>query len=162
MSLSSILIVCTVVYLIVILVELAFARRIKRFLWELGALLITIILALLVTNSTTGIVSFGAGTSPVTTVGWMLVATILGITARYVFYLRGKFSWLGMLKPVTISPIVLLPLIGSVQGLGDLKDMQVMSFAFLAFQNGFFWQSVLDSAKPITDTPRLEGKVKHA
>jgi len=34
----------------------------------------------------------------------------------------------------------------------DLKDMKVVSFAFLAFQNGFFWQAVLDAAHPAKAT----------
>jgi hypothetical protein len=42
---------------------------------------------------------------------------------------------------------VLLPLISSVQAAGDLKPMQIVSFTLLAFQNGFFWQAVLDSTR---------------
>jgi hypothetical protein len=62
--------------------------------------------------------------------------------------LKGTFSWPDLLKPLCISPIVLLPLIGSVQGMKGLESMQVISFALLAFQNGFFWQVVLERASP--------------
>jgi len=153
-SLGLILKVCLAVYLAVIVLELALARRVKRFLIELGAVIAVVILALLINNASTGRVAFGDGTSPGKAVAWMFLATLLGIAARYLFYLqKGQFSWLGLLKPVSISPIVLLPLVGSVQGAGDLKDMQVVSFAFLAFQNGFFWNAVLDAARPVTQTP---------
>jgi hypothetical protein len=86
----------------------------------------------------------------------MFLATLLGIAARYAFYLpRGRFSWLDFLKPISISPIVLLPLLGSVTGSGSLKDIQVLSFAFLAFQNGFFWQAVLEAARPAPRRGRI-------
>jgi hypothetical protein len=41
-----------------------------------------------------------------------------------------------------------LPLIGSVQTKAELNGMQVVCFAILAFQNGFFWHAVLQGAKP--------------
>jgi len=79
----------------------------------------------------------------------MFPAILLGIASSHIFHLqRGQFSWLDLLKPVCISPILLLPLMASLQGVGDLNDMQVISFALLAFQNGFFWRVVLTSAKP--------------
>jgi hypothetical protein len=70
-----------------------------------------------------------------------------------VYLQKEQFSWLDLLKPVTISPIVLLPLMGSVQGVGELKEIQVVSFGLLAFQNGFFWQAVLEGARPVTQKP---------
>ncbi|MCI5157679.1 MAG: hypothetical protein D3906_04425 [Candidatus Electrothrix sp. AUS1_2] len=72
----------------------------------------------------------------------MFLCTMLGIMAHYVFYLKGKFSWRAFLKPLVISPIVFLPLVGSVQSLTGLEPMQMISFAILAFQNGFFWKEV--------------------
>jgi len=73
---------------------------------------------------------------------------LLGIAARYVFFLQGKFAWLDFAKPLCISPILLLPLVSSVQTLKSLDPIQVVSFALLAFQNGFFWQAVLQRARP--------------
>src|ERR1035441_6482601 len=129
MSLGVILEGCFATYLAVIVLELVLARRVKHFLIELGAVIAVVILALLINNTFTGRVAFGEGTSPVGTIAWMFLATLLGIAARYLFYVQnGQFSWLGLLKPISISPIVLLPLVGSVQGSGDLKDMQGVSF----------------------------------
>ena len=93
--------------------------------------------------------AFG-GVSPLSAIGLMFVCIILGMAARCIFYLKRKFSWLAFVKPLCVSPIVLLPLVGSVQGLQELETIQMLSFGFLAFQNGFFWQVVLDSAKPQT------------
>jgi hypothetical protein len=134
--------------LALILLELYLRRRVSRFLFEAVAVLFVISIGLLINNAETGRVSFG-GASPTWTVAIMFVSTIGGVSARYVFYLqKGQFSWLDFFKPVAVSPIVLLPLIGSVQTTGVLNEMQVISFAVLAFQNGFFWQAVLDGAKP--------------
>lgn len=93
--------------------------------------------------------AFG-GVSPLGAIGLMFVCIILGMAARYIFYLKGKFSWLAFVKPLCVSPIVLLPLFGSVQGMQELETIQMVSFGLLAFQNGFFWQVVLDRAKPQT------------
>ena len=151
--LRIILELCILIYTAAIVIELFIRRRWLPFVLEAVALLTVIVIGLLINNAATGRVAFGAGTSPVGTVGIMFVATVLGIAARYVFYLqKGQFSWLDFLKPLTISPIALLPLIGSVQSTGELNGMQVISFGVLAFQNGFFWQAVLAGAKPATQT----------
>jgi hypothetical protein len=78
----------------------------------------------------------------------MFVAILLGVMAQYVFYLKGQFSGLDFVKPLCISPILLLPLIGSLQSVKELEPIQLVSFALLAFQNGFFWQTVLQRTKP--------------
>ena len=142
--------ICGAVYFAAIVVELVLCRKWLRFLLELLVCLGVLVLGLFVSGSRNGTVSFGPpGTSPVATVGIMFAATVLGIGARFVFYLeKNKFSWLDLLKPVAISPMVLLPLMGSVQTMTDLTPMQVVSFSVLAFQNGFFWQAVLAGAKP--------------
>jgi hypothetical protein len=78
----------------------------------------------------------------------------LGIAARYHF--------LPTEKPVLAIRFV-LPLIGSVQTTWELNAMQVVSFAVLAFQNGFFWQAVLEDAKPATQdsSGKLHPEVDH-
>lgn len=149
MSLGTVLEFCIAIYSTAVLIELALRRKLVRFFLEVAALLLVVTIALLVNNAVAGRVSFGPGTSAVGTVGIMFAAIVFGIAARYVFYLqKNQFSWLDFLKPLVISPIVLLPLIGSVQTTGELSGMQVVCFAVLAFQNGFFWQAVLSGAKP--------------
>jgi hypothetical protein len=142
--------ICSAVYFIAIFTELIRRKRWLRFLLEATVYLAVLVVALLINNARTGVVAFGAlDTSPVGAVGIMFVATILGIAAKFLFYLeRDQFSWFELLKPIAISPMVLLPLIGSVQANGNLSGMQIISFSVLAFQNGFFWQAVLTAAKP--------------
>lgn len=151
MSLGTILETCIALYAALILAELFVRKQWLRFVLQAVVLLFVIGIALLVNNAVTGRVAFGQGASPVGTVGIMFLAVVFGIAARYIFYLqKSQFSLLDFFKPVAISPIVLLPLIGSVQTSGELNGMQVVSFALLAFQNGFFWQAVLQGAKPTT------------
>jgi hypothetical protein len=93
--------------------------------------------------------AFGGGASPLLAVALMFVGVILGIAATYVFNMTGAFSWHDFARPLVVSPLVLLPLIGSLQG-AALEPVQLVCFTVLAFQNGFFWQQVLRNAKPAT------------
>jgi hypothetical protein len=150
---------CVVIYFAVILIELLVRKQLLRFGLQAVALAVVVVLALLLNNSVTGRVAFGGGDKPIQALIVMFVATLLGIAARYVFYLqKGAFSWLDLLKPTAITPIVMIPLIGTVLTSGDLNTIQVASFAFLAFQNGFFWQIVLAGAKPATQTHSGAGR----
>jgi hypothetical protein len=147
MSIPEILKTCAGLYLAAILVELLLSRRYGRFLFELLPLLGLLVLDVLITSASTGYIAFGAGSSPTVAVLIMFVAILLGVAARYIFYLKGEFSWLDFAKPLCISPILLLPLLGSIQAVKDLEPIQLVSFALLAFQNGFFWQAVLARAQ---------------
>jgi fatty acid desaturase len=88
--------------------------------------------------------AFGGGVTPIGALLVMFPCTLLGIVAHYLFFLRGKFNPLTFLKPFVISPIVFLPLIGSLQNVTEIVPVQLISFAILAFQNGFFWRAALE------------------
>src|SRR6266849_9248163 len=92
--------------------------------------------------------AFGSA-SPLMALALMFAGVLLGIAATYVFNLTGPFSWRDLARPLVVSPLVLLPLIGSLQG-ANLEPVQLVCFTVLAFQNGFFWQQVLRDAKPAT------------
>ena len=145
---TNLLLLFSGLYLVLLAVEGLSARSVKRILPE--AVLLCAFLFLL--NRITGfpvpssLQAFG-GISPLTAIGLMFLCTILGIMAHYVFYLKGKFSWQEFLKPLVISPIIFLPLVGSVQSLTGLESVQMISFAILAFQNGFFWKEVFGRVK---------------
>jgi hypothetical protein len=92
--------------------------------------------------------AFG-GASPLLALALMFIGVLLGMAATYVFNLTSTFSWRDFARPLVVSPLVLLPLIGSLQG-ANLEPVQLICFTVLAFQNGFFWQQVLRDAKPKT------------
>jgi hypothetical protein len=148
MSTAAILRTCSLFYFVLIVVDWLRSHVFKRFLLELLPLLGMLILAGAIATATNGYLSFGPGTSPGMVVAVMFGAILLGVAARYVFYVDRQFSWLDFAKPLCISPILLLPLMGSIQGMAEFQPMQVISFAMLAFQNGFFWQVVLERAQP--------------
>jgi hypothetical protein len=114
-------------------------------------LLATFLIALRLTTGfpvpSSGRIAFGGTIS----VGWavlaMFVGVVLGMVAQYVWSKPEAFLWLDFLKPIVVSPMVLLPLIGSLSN-GPLEPLQMFSLALLAFQNGYFWQQVLKDAKP--------------
>ena len=145
---TNLLLLFSGMYLILLIIDGFTTRSVKRILIE--SLLLGVFLVLL--NRITGfpapssLQAFG-GVSPLTALGVMFVCTMLGIMAHYFFYLQGKFSWQEFLKPLVISPIIFLPLVGSVQSLTGLESMQMISFAILAFQNGFFWKEVFGRVK---------------
>lgn len=129
-------------YVVIILVELAVFRAFKRFLVEILILFVFVVILNVTTGFPAPRQAFG-GVSPLAAIGIMFICTSLGIAARYVFYMR-VFTWRSFLKPLVISPIVLLPLIGSVQGSANIESIQLISFGILAFQNGFFWKVILE------------------
>ena len=148
MEIGELVKLCAIAYLALILIDLAQSRRTWRFLLELLPLLALVVVDVLIASLRNGYISFGPGPSSVATILIMFGSIMLGIVARYIFFLQKQFSWLDCAKPLCISPIVLLPLMSSVQTLKSLEPIQVLSFALLAFQNGFFWQAVLERARP--------------
>jgi hypothetical protein len=155
---SILLEVCIAGFVLTSIAELFLTRRIGTVVLQIALVGGLVLLALLVNNAATGRIAFGESTPPLRAVSGMLVCVILGVLARYLFYMqKGQFSWLDLLKPVCISPIVLLPLMGSLQGSAGINDTQLVSLLLLAFQNGFFWQSVLQTAKSKTRSRKDAG-----
>ena len=133
-------------YALLVLAVLLAGRPARGVLGQLVLLAAVVLLLRATTGFPTIREAFG-GVSPVAAIGAMMVCTVLGIAAEYFFRLKGPFSWRSFLKPLCVSPIVLLPLIGSVQSSGTMTSVQFISICFLSFQNGFFWRIVLDHAK---------------
>ena len=135
-------------YAVVLLIDLVVTRARRRVLIQAGGLAAVILLLHVTLDFPNPKQSFG-GTMQFTALVIMLVATVFGMAAHYGFYMEPKkFAWQEFLRPFLVSPIVLLPLLGSALGGSDLTTIQLISFAFLAFQNGFFWKLVLKNATP--------------
>jgi hypothetical protein len=141
--------ICAGLYLLAILIDAIRSRNLKRFLLQLLPLIVLIALDIGLASANAGYLTFGPDASPSFGIlGVMFLAILLGEVARYIFYLKGAFNWLDFLTPLCISPLLLLPLMGSLQSVQKLEPIQIVSFALLAFQNGFFWQTVLAKSKP--------------
>ena len=146
--LNGLLIIFSGLYAALLLGELVLGRAGRRWGWEIGLLLA----ALALLHWSTGFPRPGGrrafgGTSELWWVGLMLIAILMGMAARYIFYQRRKFSWRSFLRPFLVSPIVLLPFLGTFPFGSQPEPVQVASFAILAFQNGFFWRVIFERAK---------------
>lgn len=139
----------SILFALLIVAEFLRSRNGKRLALQGGALLF----ALLILRFTVGFPTpstaraFG-GVSPEPAIGLMFVGVVLGIAARYIFYLRGKFRWRSFLKPLCVSPIVLLPLLQNLEGVTRIESVELITFLILSFQNGFFWRVIFEQDKP--------------
>jgi hypothetical protein len=127
------------------LVAIPQAQALLLELLPLGAL---VVVSVLIASETKGYLAFGAGTSPTIVILIMFAGVLLGLRRPMHLLPASEVFVVDFAEPLWVSPILLLPLIGSVQGAEDLQAMQMVSFALLAFQNGFFWQVVLERGQP--------------
>ena len=134
-----------ILYSSIIFVELLIKRNMRRFIIETIIVLGIVALLRITVNFPIAKQAFGSIT-PLTAIGIMYISILLGISGNYFFYMR-KFRWISFIKPFCVSPIILLPLIGSIQTTSNLEYIQLISFGILAFQNGFFWRFVFERAK---------------
>jgi hypothetical protein len=141
---TDLVLLSAAVYVLLIVWDL----RVRRWtaLFELGGL--TFFLALLhwAVGFPRPAIAFG-GTSTIQTIVILYIFTILGGVASYFFYLRGLFSWRAFLRPLFVSPILFMPLMGSIRASQNVETLQLISLALLAFQQGFFWKVVFERAQ---------------
>ncbi len=94
----------------------------------------------------------------------LLVCMLVGMLSQ-VFYqhfslprkrrLRKKIDWGQFFAPACASPIILVPLMVTLQNANiDFKAMTVpkMMIFFIAFQNGFFWKALFDRKQKELET----------
>jgi ABC-type Co2+ transport system permease subunit len=144
---NNILLTCFVLYLLLIVIDDVSSRSFGRLRKELFGLMA----AFLVLHWSTGFPSVRESFSSVplvSTIAIMFGFVLFGMAANYLFYLRGPFLWRSFLRPLVISPMVLLPLVGTVENRSGVESVQLTCLALLAFQNGFFWRTVFQHARP--------------
>jgi hypothetical protein len=145
-TITILLAACFAFYALTLLVEAVKGRFSSFILLQVGGLAA----AFLVLHWSTGFPSpreaFAATTS-IFAIAVLISCGALGAGANYFFYLEKGFSWRGFLKPCVLSPIVVLPLLGFVESGSGIESHQLIYLAVVAFQNGFFWKSVLEREK---------------
>jgi len=133
--------------------------RLRGWLIVAATVVVFGLLYLLIGFPRPGAASFGA--SPLLVCGLMFIAVILGVVASYVYELKTTFSWPELLRPVVTAPIILLPLLGSINSTSDVSTMQVVFLCLVSFQNGFFWKIVLQkSATAMAEPKRKAGTAR--
>jgi H+/Cl- antiporter ClcA len=80
----------------------------------------------------------------------LFLSMVTGILARYYWELLGQGRTIGdtsaadLVRPLLISPLVFYPIWGY-----SSRTPEGLTTVLIAFQNGFFWQAVFDTAGPI-------------
>lgn len=143
---TALLATCFGIYVVVLLAEAIKQRSIRTVWLEMSCLAVAFVALRHFTGFPSPRESFSP-TTPVGAISLMFPCVLLGMAAEYLFNLKAEFSWLALIKPLTASPIVLLPLIGTLQTSSGIETLQLVSLAFLAFQNGFFWRTVFEREK---------------
>lgn len=138
---------CLLLLCLDVIVQVVRTRKLARFFIMLAVYALVALILHVLTGYPGTRAAFGAGPT-VGLIGLMFFCILLGMAARYGFYLRSQFSISAFLRPLFVSPLVLLPLLGTVQPDTRPQLIQVLSLAILAFQNGFFWRTVFEKTKP--------------
>lgn len=144
---TQVLLVCVVLYFLLIIIPRLMGQSTGIFWKELLGL----VAGVLVLRWSTGFPSLRESFSainPIAAIVVMFVFVLLGMIANYLFYLRGQFELISFTRPLLVSPIVLLPLVGSIEPQTDVAPVQLICLAILAFQNGFFWRTVFEHVRP--------------
>ncbi len=158
---TRILIIVIACYGLIIIADLIFNRSrdaLIRCLIE-SALLVAVVAILNVTTGFPAAKQAFGGVPPIWAFAVMIASTVLGMAAQYAFYQNKKFSWGSFLRPLVISPLILLPLMGTMQGIQSFETIQLISFGMLSFQNGFFWKEVFEKVRKDI-TPQNENNPK--
>ncbi len=131
-----------------VMVDILARRNLRQFSMTIAVLVFAVVLLNLLTGFPTPRLHFGPN-EELLAVGIVLLGAIMGIAANIFFYSEVPFSLRDTAKPIVVSPIVVLPLLGTISGTTS-EPLQLISFWFLSFQNGFFWTKVLSDASRST------------
>lgn len=136
---------CMGIFIILVTADSIIKKSWKALLINLLLLSTAFLILTITTDFPKKYTAFG-GVNPVLAILIMFLSTCLGMAAWYIRSAR-KLNWLNFLKTLTLSPIVLVPMIGTVQGAVSIEPIQMISLGLLAFQNGYFWKTILDNTK---------------
>jgi hypothetical protein len=73
-----------------------------------------------------------------------LTGAVAGVFGSYFFKLgNAGFSVRGLLRPLSASPLVIIPTIKLIESAGDPTALAYILLFALSYQNGFFWERLL-------------------
>ncbi len=147
---------CMGIYIMLITIDAIIKKKWMSFVFNLILLSAAFFILTITTDFPKKHTAFG-GVSPILAILIMFLSTCFGMAAWYIRSAR-KLNWLNFFKTLTISPIVLVPMIGTVQGATTIEPVQMISLGLLAFQNGYFWKTILDNTKRQLDSSNNQNK----
>src|SRR4051794_6541698 len=104
-------------FLLIAILDLIANRSYRPFAFRVGGLALAMLILHVVAGfpkPSSRIAFGGTDVSPLAVVGLMFIAVMVGIAATYIFNLNSEFRWRDFARPLVVSPIILLPLIGSI------------------------------------------------
>lgn len=131
-------------YLIAIVVSQFWATGQRKAMWlEITCLIGYLALLRHCTGFPRPMIAFSEPISIVFLFG-LQISVVAGILSNQLYISSSGTlrSWDELAKPLLVAPMLLLPLLGSLEGCGKLTTIQGASFLLLGFQNGFFWRKV--------------------
>lgn len=140
--LNYLLLTAFVLYGLFLLLEVFKNRAFKPFIVQLILLMGLAITLYFAYNFPFPRRSFGSVDSPYV-MALMLLFIVLGIASNYLFF-NQSFVLRDFLRPILISPILLIPLYTLVSGNPSHESMKVIWLCLLAYQNGFFWKTMFE------------------
>ena len=150
---NNILLFSMVLYSIFLVIEFYNSKKKQTIFIQIVIISVVTVVLFFMTGFPFPKVSFGTTTS-IMTVSIMFGCVIFGIFSNYLFF-STTFTWREFLRPVLISPIVLMPLYGLVEGTPDIQNMKLISLCLISFQNGFFWKVLFEKiSKSTTGEPQ--------
>ena len=143
MSLTSTLILGGVLalYAAYLLAEFWLIRRPRYTALQLTTLVLVAAYFHLSTGFPIPVQSFGSKTS-LLVAALMGICIILGMLSSFFFFPRDGRGISACVKPLLVSPIILLPLLGLVKTVPDFSSITMLYLCLISYQNGFFWKVV--------------------
>ena len=145
-------------WLVLIVVELA--RKKARYAAAFGIQVVLIAISAAVLHKFFGYfntleIKGGTTVKEAVTLTGLYLSTLLGIVGHHLFVqIRGlhepgrqrKIRWLPILKPLVISPLIFLAVLNELTKMGAQATTltAMVTQCVLAFQNGFFWKTVME------------------
>jgi len=148
MSITTLVLTCAL--LLLVLTLLAFFRQHDRTGPIVGVVVSAAGLAWVAHLRDDGGRSFGSSSGSLVLFVVILVGVVFGMAGEVYFRSRRTPAMADVIKPMLASPIVLLPLYGAVRTIPTYDTSDLLWWALLGFQNGWFWKTVLEKAVPKT------------
>lgn len=88
--------------------------------------------------------AFGGSAPNVYIFTTMFVCILFGMVSHYLFFHK-DLTLKNCLRPLLVSPILLIPLYGLVDPTSDLSPLRIVYLCLLSYQNGFFWKHLFEN-----------------
>jgi len=140
--LTNILLLVITLYLLYISIKTIREKKLKELLGQVILVCFIVVVLNIFTGFPNTRESFGTGNVEFIVI-YAFIAMLLGIVSNY-FYFNHKFCFYTFIRPILVSPMVFIPVLGVITSSSVDTKVQILSICLVAFQNGFFWRSIFE------------------